>query len=81
MDSHLCRFDDDVQPIRDDCLLLDEEWSTQDPHFIIENRGNEKEKKPLEPEESDFYKLEDDHGVEQEVDDRTLALRIDRGKV
>lgn len=62
---------------KDDCLLLDEEWNTKDPDFITTHRGNEKEKKPPEPEQNDFYKDDEEERVELEVCNKTLALLID----
>lgn len=79
MDNLLYHSDDDAQSERDDCLLLGEEWSAEDPNCIINHRGNEREKKPLEPEQNDFYKADDndEQCVELEVCDKTLALLID----
>lgn len=80
MDDNIRDFDDNIKPEKDDCLLLDDKWSTKDPNFIIENRGNEKEKKPLEPEQSDFYKgddNDDEQRVVLDICDKTLALLID----
>ena len=71
---------DSMQPDKyDEYIIFDEECKNDDPSFIIEHRGNEKDKKSPEINPCDIYKEEydDEAQIDLDIHDKTLAILID----
>lgn len=82
MEYNNCDSDIEIDEIDedDDYILFNEECKIEDPNFIIENRGNETERRPLERniyDEEEYDDEEDEQYTSLDIQDKNLAILID----